>query len=388
MPDATHRIFFSYARSDAAFVLKVANALRAEGRQVWVDQLDIPKGARWDEEVENALKACSCLLVVLSPVSAKSHNVLDEVSYALDEKRTVLPILLQAGSIPFRLKRLQYIDFTGDFDAAYRQLVAALDALPSPQAPAKVEAPAPAPMIKPPEAAAEVRRVEAPPQRPPEREVVAEGRTVGAPSRFPTGIVTAVVVVFVFGAGYLLFALTKTPPAEPVPPTVRAPAERAEPPAERPRQRPEAVAAPSFEAAKTPAAPDAPALSDARVKAFVDEYIAAQNRANAAELLRFYADRVDYFDQKGVGRDFILTDKQSYYRRWPEVENRLASELNVDRSHGEGSALVTYSIRWRANSPARGATASGTARDELKLRLANGELSIVAQRQQVFGATN
>ncbi len=46
MPDATHRIFFSYSRSDAPFVLKLANALRAEGRHVWVDQLDIPKGAR------------------------------------------------------------------------------------------------------------------------------------------------------------------------------------------------------------------------------------------------------------------------------------------------------------------------------------------------------
>jgi TIR domain len=388
MPDAMHTIFFSYARSDAPFVLKVANGLRAERRRVWVDQLDIAKGARWDEEVENALKSCSCLMVVLSPTSVKSQNVLDEVSYALDEKRTVLPILLQAVSIPFRLKRLQYIDFTGDFDAAYGQLLAALDALPAPQAPSTTEEPAPAPMVKPPEAAAEVRGVEAPPQRPPEREAVGEGPTVGAPRRFPTGIVAAVAVVFVLGASYLFFAFMKTPPPEPEPRTVRAPVERSEQPAEGPRQRPEAGATSPVEVARNPAAPGAPALSDARVKTFVDEYIAAQNRANAAGLLRFYADQVDYFDQKGVGRDFILKDKQSYYRRWPEVENRLASELKVDRSLGDGSALVTYTIQWRANSPARGATASGAARDELMLRLAKGELSIVAQRQHVLGAVN
>jgi len=120
------------------------------------------------------------------------------------------------------------------------------------------------------------------------------------------------------------------------------------------------------------------------VKAFVDEFIAAENRANAEELLRFYADRVDYFEKKGVGRDFILKDKKSYYRRWPEVENRLASEIKVDQSYGDDSALVTYTINYRVNSPTRGATASGAARDELMLRLVNGEPTIVAQRQQVL----
>jgi hypothetical protein len=52
MADAVPHAFFSYARSDAAFVLKVAQQLRRLGRRVWVDQLDIPKGARWDEAVE------------------------------------------------------------------------------------------------------------------------------------------------------------------------------------------------------------------------------------------------------------------------------------------------------------------------------------------------
>ena len=46
MADATHGIFVSYARSDSELVLKVAKALRNEGRRIWVDQLDIPKGGR------------------------------------------------------------------------------------------------------------------------------------------------------------------------------------------------------------------------------------------------------------------------------------------------------------------------------------------------------
>lgn len=70
MADAASSIvFFSYARGDAGFVLGLATRLRQDGRGVWVDQLDIPKGARWDVEVERALKACTCLLAVLSPAS-------------------------------------------------------------------------------------------------------------------------------------------------------------------------------------------------------------------------------------------------------------------------------------------------------------------------------
>jgi pimeloyl-ACP methyl ester carboxylesterase len=70
--------------------------------------------------------------VVLSGASAKSQNVLDEVSYAIDEERSVLPILLQPCNIPFRIKRLQYIDFTTDFAAGFTQLAIALDSLPQP----------------------------------------------------------------------------------------------------------------------------------------------------------------------------------------------------------------------------------------------------------------
>lgn len=109
MVDAAPRAFVSYARSDAAFVLKVAQQLRLQGCKVWVDQLDIPKGARWDGAVEDALRASGCLMVVLTPAAVKSQNVLDEVAFALDEKRAVLPILLQPVAVPFRLKRLQYI---------------------------------------------------------------------------------------------------------------------------------------------------------------------------------------------------------------------------------------------------------------------------------------
>jgi len=38
---------------------------------------------------------------------------MDEVSYALEKGKHVIPILIKECQIPFRLKRLQYINFTG-----------------------------------------------------------------------------------------------------------------------------------------------------------------------------------------------------------------------------------------------------------------------------------
>ncbi len=112
------KIFFSYARADQEFALKLAQDLRAKDIDLWVDQLDIGPGVRWDSAIEDALKAASTLLLVLSPASVVSDNVLDEVGYALDHGKSIVPVLFQECDVPLRLRRLQRIDFTRDHAAA------------------------------------------------------------------------------------------------------------------------------------------------------------------------------------------------------------------------------------------------------------------------------
>lgn len=127
MPVETPRIFISYARADTEFVLKLAKELRSAGVNLWLDQLDIPAGDRWDLAVEEALKACPCLLIVLSPASVDSHNVMDEVSFALGVKKKIVPVRYRDCDIPFRLQRLQYIDFTVDYDNGFSRLLKVLN---------------------------------------------------------------------------------------------------------------------------------------------------------------------------------------------------------------------------------------------------------------------
>ncbi len=119
-------IFFSYGRENTAFVMKLATELREAGANIWLDQLDIKPGTRWDSSIEQALQSADTLLVVLSEDSVSSQNVMDEVSYALETKMTVVPVLMEQCDIPFRIRRLQYADFTSDYQKGLKTLASAL----------------------------------------------------------------------------------------------------------------------------------------------------------------------------------------------------------------------------------------------------------------------
>lgn len=120
-------IFFSYSRVDSPFVLKLAKDLRQAGVNIWLDQLDIAAGSHWDSSIEKALHGSKTLLIILSPTSVASENVMDEVSYALEEGKTVIPILHSTCETPFRLRRLQRIDFTGDYQSGFDHLLEAIN---------------------------------------------------------------------------------------------------------------------------------------------------------------------------------------------------------------------------------------------------------------------
>ena len=127
-------IFFSYSRHDSDFALKLGKDLRAAGIGIWLDQLDIEPGERWDVAVEHGLAESSRMLVILSPASVASTNVMDEVSYALEENKPVIPVLHGDCEIPFRLRRVQYTDFRTDYQAAFDSLLKYLNAAAAPVA--------------------------------------------------------------------------------------------------------------------------------------------------------------------------------------------------------------------------------------------------------------
>jgi photosystem II stability/assembly factor-like uncharacterized protein len=118
--------FISYSRDDSEFALRLAEDLKAAGAAVWLDQLDIAPGQRWARAIQDALNDCPRMLIILSPASATSTNVDDEVSFALEEHKTVIPVLYRECKIPFRLRPFQYVDFRSDYAAGLEILTKAV----------------------------------------------------------------------------------------------------------------------------------------------------------------------------------------------------------------------------------------------------------------------
>ena len=120
------KAFVSYSRTDKDFVLRLCQDLRAAGASIWLDQLDIHPGEEWDEAIQRGLSECGRMLVVLSPKSVASENVLDEIGYALSRKKPIIPVLYRDCEVPYRLNRVQYVDFRTAYDERLKDLLSAM----------------------------------------------------------------------------------------------------------------------------------------------------------------------------------------------------------------------------------------------------------------------
>jgi len=118
--------FLSYARADQVIALEFADGLIAAGVPLWVDQYDIRPSQHWDQAIETAVRGCEGLVVLLSPRSAASPNVADEVSVALNEGKDVIPIMIEPCTPPLRMTRMHFIDATSDRALALRRCLAAI----------------------------------------------------------------------------------------------------------------------------------------------------------------------------------------------------------------------------------------------------------------------
>jgi hypothetical protein len=123
VPTDAPTAFFSYSRDDLEFVLRLAKDLKKAGANVWMDKLDIHPGQPWQRKIDEALSTCRRVLVILSPSSVDSDNVMGEVTVALDEKKEVIPVLYRECRVPLRLRLLQYADFRSDYSQGLAELL-------------------------------------------------------------------------------------------------------------------------------------------------------------------------------------------------------------------------------------------------------------------------
>lgn len=117
-------IFISYSNKDKTFAIRLVDDLE-RFYNVWIDKEELSGGLEWERMIEKALQDCHVFLVIVSPNSNDSEWVARETIRAENLKKYRIPIIL-SGDLPLRLLNLHYIDFRGDFEGGFRDLLEVL----------------------------------------------------------------------------------------------------------------------------------------------------------------------------------------------------------------------------------------------------------------------
>lgn len=116
MPPVLHSdIFVSYSREDEDVVIYFCRLFNVQNWSVWRDKDKILYGDRFDEEIKEAIQKCKVVVYFSSESSNKSEFVEQEIQFARENKKTVIPIKLRDSklnnSIETLLGRKNYLDW-------------------------------------------------------------------------------------------------------------------------------------------------------------------------------------------------------------------------------------------------------------------------------------
>ena len=110
-------VFISYSSNDQDKVVKLADKLRSSGVSIWVDESGIGAATLWSKEIAGAIKGCKVLVLMVTPNSVKSENVVKEVTLAAEQRKKILPVVLEPTQIPealeYHLAGIQHLDVNG-----------------------------------------------------------------------------------------------------------------------------------------------------------------------------------------------------------------------------------------------------------------------------------
>ena len=126
-------IFVSYSRLDAPHATAIVQDLEEYGHNVWLDQHDLVGGQLWWSELLEQIRQCDVYLPVLSNNFLDSEPCQQELNYAVNLGRPMLPVFIEAVSntrIVPQVAQSHWLDYREPSKRAALQLVKAIDNVP------------------------------------------------------------------------------------------------------------------------------------------------------------------------------------------------------------------------------------------------------------------
>lgn len=90
MSDPAKAVFLSYAHEDAAAALRIAEALRGFGVEVWFDQSELRGGDQWDAKIRGQIKNCALFIPLISATTQARDEAYFRLEWKLADDRSHL----------------------------------------------------------------------------------------------------------------------------------------------------------------------------------------------------------------------------------------------------------------------------------------------------------
>jgi hypothetical protein len=105
------QLFVSYSHLDRGMVAPITKVLRIASDAVFRDEDNIEPGKLWADEIALAISSCDKFIIFWSIAASESEHVALEYRSAMNQKKDIVPILLDNTPLTASLKNYQWIDF-------------------------------------------------------------------------------------------------------------------------------------------------------------------------------------------------------------------------------------------------------------------------------------
>ena len=92
-------VFISYSTKNQEYAEATLHLVKSEGIAAWMAPYDIPAGSKYAHVINNAIKKCACVLLLLSEESQASEWVEKEVERAINYRKSIVSMHLDESQL-------------------------------------------------------------------------------------------------------------------------------------------------------------------------------------------------------------------------------------------------------------------------------------------------
>ena len=123
-------LYISYSGKDKELITRLAGDLENNSIHVQYDGNLISDGGDWQKSLMKGISEADCVLVLISPNSANSQYVMNELgmarAFALKEHKLLLPVIYGNAEIPLFIKDIQSIFWRDNYEDVVERITKAV----------------------------------------------------------------------------------------------------------------------------------------------------------------------------------------------------------------------------------------------------------------------